>query len=358
MNRILLITESLGQGGAERQICGLAKMLTDKGYPCRLITYIENQFYEHYLNNNKVDYELVSSLKGKFFRVLYMIKYLYRYRPDVVISFLPSVNKMICLASLFYKCKYIISERNNYVNLSMIDKINFFLYNRATYVVPNSYSQSQFISNNYPKLRNKIYTIINFVDFDFFRPANTKDDKSILECVIAARYGHQKNVKRFLRVVKKLKHEGIKIHFDWYGNINFDRDYFCECDDYVRKNNMEDIITLNPETKNIVDKYHTCDFFCLPSLYEGYPNVIIEAMCCELPILCSDVFDNSTIVKEGLNGFLFNPLDENSIYNAIIRIINLSKSDRVEMGKRNRNDCLTRNSILSFCEKYEKLINS
>ena len=49
MKRILLITEGLGSGGAERQICGLAAMLTKAGYPCRLITYVENQFYEPYL---------------------------------------------------------------------------------------------------------------------------------------------------------------------------------------------------------------------------------------------------------------------------------------------------------------------
>ena len=47
--RILLVIEHLGPGGAERQICGLAALLTKAGYPCRLITYVENQFYESYL---------------------------------------------------------------------------------------------------------------------------------------------------------------------------------------------------------------------------------------------------------------------------------------------------------------------
>ena len=56
MKKILLITENLGSGGAERQICGLASLLTKAGYPCRLITYVENQFYEPYLRQNGVDY--------------------------------------------------------------------------------------------------------------------------------------------------------------------------------------------------------------------------------------------------------------------------------------------------------------
>lgn len=60
--KILLITENLGSGGAERQLCGLSSMLTEAGYPCRLITYVENQFYESYLRQNGVDYQFVPEL--------------------------------------------------------------------------------------------------------------------------------------------------------------------------------------------------------------------------------------------------------------------------------------------------------
>lgn len=63
--KILLITENIGSGGAERQLCGLASMLTKAGFTCRLITYIENQFYEPYLRKNGVDYEFVPKLFDK-----------------------------------------------------------------------------------------------------------------------------------------------------------------------------------------------------------------------------------------------------------------------------------------------------
>lgn len=106
MNRILLITENLGSGGAERQICGLASMLTKAGFPCRLITYVANHFYELYLRQNGVDYQFVQELWNKKTRVYKAAKYVRRYKPDVVISFLPSVNKTMCLAKLFFKAKY------------------------------------------------------------------------------------------------------------------------------------------------------------------------------------------------------------------------------------------------------------
>ena len=65
MKKILLITESLGSGGAERQICGLTVMLTKAGFPCRLITYVRNQFYEPYLRLNGADYQFVPELWNK-----------------------------------------------------------------------------------------------------------------------------------------------------------------------------------------------------------------------------------------------------------------------------------------------------
>ena len=87
MKKILLITENIGSGGAERQLCGLASMLTKAGFTCRLITYIENQFYEPYLRKNGVDYEFVPKLFDKKTRILMAVKYVRNYSPDVVISF-------------------------------------------------------------------------------------------------------------------------------------------------------------------------------------------------------------------------------------------------------------------------------
>lgn len=41
--------------------------------------------------------------------------------------------------------------------------------------------------------------------------------------------------------------------------------------------------------QSIEVEYRKADIFCLPSLYEGYSNVVAEAMSCELPLLCSSV---------------------------------------------------------------------
>jgi glycosyltransferase involved in cell wall biosynthesis len=55
--------------------------------------------------------------------------------------------------------------------------------------------------------------------------------------------------------------------------------------------------------------YAAADVVVLPSLWEGFPNVVLEAMAAGKPVIASDIADNRRIVKDGVNGFLF-PSDD------------------------------------------------
>lgn len=358
MKKILLITEKLGSGGAERQMCGLASMLTKAGYPCRLITYVENQFYEPYLRQNGVDYQFVSELWNKKTRVFKAAKYVRQYKPDVVISFLPSVNKTMCLAKLFFKAKLVVSERNNNTCITRGDKIQFNLYRMADAIVPNSNSQGRFICNHFPFLSKKVHPIINFVDVNRFTPLENPIRNETLRIVTVARYAHQKNVLTYLKAVRMVKEMGLNVHFDWYGDKKCYATYYVEIEKLYQKLEISDYLTLHNPNQKIEEEYRKADIFCLPSLYEGYPNVVAEAMSCGLPILCSNVYENPYIVEEGVNGFLFNPESVEDIAGAIEKMADLSFKERQEMGKRNRQLCLQRNTEEAFLKSYVELIEN
>ena len=358
MRRILLITENLGSGGAERQICGLASMLTNAGFPCRLITYVKNQFYEPYLSQKGVDYKFVPELWNKKTRVLKVAKYVHLYKPDVVISFLPSVNKTMCLAKMFFGAKLVVSERNNNTCITRGDKVQFNLYRMADAIVPNSNSQGKFISKNFPFLSKKVHPIINFVDVNRFTPAETPQRNDTLRIVTVARYTQQKNVLTYLMAVRKVKDMGLNVHFDWYGDKKHNAAYFVEIEKVYQQLDIADYMTLHNPNQKIEEEYRKADIFCLPSLFEGYPNVVAEAMSCELPILCSNIYENPYIVEEGVNGFLFNPERSEDIADAINKIVNLTHDERQEMGKRNRQLCLKRNTEETFLRSYVELIDS
>jgi glycosyltransferase involved in cell wall biosynthesis len=66
---------------------------------------------------------------------------------------------------------------------------------------------------------------------------------------------------------------------------------------------------------------NACDILCLPSLSEGMPNVILEAMACGLPVVASRVGGVLEIVREGLNGFTVPPSDPNALAEALRRAL-------------------------------------
>lgn len=357
MKRILLITENLGSGGAERQLCGLAAMLTEAGYPCRVITYNENQFYLPYLKEKHVDYQFVPPLANRFLRIPRLVRYIRGYKPDVVISFLGHVNVYLCAARLFCRFKLIVSERNNHTSLSLSDRLTFNLYRMADYVVPNSCCEADFIRSHCTWLSGKVVPVTNFVDTGkFVPPATQKNNDKPLKILTLARYSEQKNVLRFLEAVRLVKDAGLKVRFEWYGNIQSYSNLYKQAIDIVMALKIEDCITLNDESEDVVSLYQNTDIFCLPSLFEGYPNVVVEAMSCGLPVICSNVCENPEIITEGINGFLFDPYDSENIALAIRTIAGISDSERTKIGNRNRDKCFMTNSIDKFLERYIKLI--
>jgi glycosyltransferase involved in cell wall biosynthesis len=63
------------------------------------------------------------------------------------------------------------------------------------------------------------------------------------------------------------------------------------------------------------------DVFVLPSLSEGFPNVILEAMACGLPIIASRVGGIPDIITNDTNGYLVEAEDANDLANKIILLL-------------------------------------
>lgn len=79
-------------------------------------------------------------------------------------------------------------------------------------------------------------------------------------------------------------------------------------------------------------KYREADIFILPSLAEGMPLVVLEAMGTGLPIIASRVQGIDELVAENVNGALFNPGDVDGLADCLTKLINAGET-RVEMGK-------------------------
>ena len=150
----------------------------------------------------------------------------------------------------------------------------------------------------------------------------------------------------------------MNVHFDWYGDKNDNPSYYAEVEKEYQRLDIADYLILHEANRKIEEEYRKSDVFCLPSLYEGYPNVVAEAMSCELPVICSNLYENPYIVEEGVNGYLFDPENVDDMVRVIQRIVSVPAEDRRKMAILNRQLCLKRNTEEAFLESYIKLIES
>lgn len=360
MKRILLFIDSLGSGGAQRQMVGLAKLLKDKGYKINVIYYHPIAFYKPYLDEHAIDNECVKGAANKWKRIYKIYKTIRGNRPEVVISYLESPNIVACVLKMAgLKYTLITSERNTTQNLTFSERLKFLLMRKADFIVANSYSQKVFIDGHYPHLSYKVKTITNFVDTDIFTPRIIpveKDEKEKCNIICVARVQPQKNVLLFLDALYILKEKGYRFHVNWFGEKI--EPYYSQCVTKWKNLQLENVLTFKDPTHNIVQEYQKSDVFCLPSVYEGFPNALCEAMSCGLPVLCGDVCDNPMIVRNYDNGFLFNPYELDDIIAKFEVFFSLSKDEKELMGKSSRAYAEQDFSKDSFVEKYEQTIAS
>ena len=354
MKKILCLVDSLGYGGAQRQLSGLAILLKSKGYNVKVLSYYNIHFYLQNLLENDIEYECVNE-KRPLQRILLLRKSIKKYSPDVVISYLETPSIIACflkVAGLNYKL--IVSERNITTKVKLRTKIKFFLYRYSDYIVSNSYTQNSYIHKHYNNLVSKAIAITNFTDLSLFKPLINKDRNEIPRIVVLASVIPSKNTLRFIEAIKILKDKNYKFIVNWFGDTV--GNYADLCQKKINELSLNDVFYIHSKTNEPNNEYLKSDYFCLPSLYEGTPNALCEAISCGLPVACSNVSDNPIYVQPGYNGYLMDPLSEISIAEAIEKLLNLTGEQYKNFSEMSRSIAEQKLSMHRFVNDYIQLI--
>lgn len=362
MKHITLFIAALSSGGAEHQITILADLLAEKSYEVELVSY--SDIPDHYKVSDSVKRIRINQGNPTWKKLLGIFKYLLTQKTDYVISF-GSRDNMLSLIPLLFRpsIPIIVGERCVTFNgLKWYQKLNYkLLYRRANYIVPNSYCQMKDIVEMVPAYRNKTIAITNYTDTTLYQVADAPNNET-LQIGIFCRYTAQKNYERFAKVVQILKDKSkVKFHFTWYGNkkiANRPNEFYQHLEDLVKEYDIKDVITLNDHTSNVAQLIPTFDAMCLPSLVEGFSNSISEYICCGKPVICSDVADNSLMVHDGKNGFLFDPTNIDEMVDVILKFFNLSTEERNMMCIQSRKIAEELFDKEIFVQKYINLIES
>lgn len=357
MKKIVLFTDSLGAGGAQRQLCGLAVMLRQHNYDVVVLTYHPLDFYKSYLDENAISNVVLGNGPGAFRRIQAIRKFLKSENPEWVIAYQETPSLIASILKVTgLKFNLIVSERNTTQKLTIKDKLRFSLYRYATSIVPNSYSQEVFLSTHYKWMVDKLRTITNFVDLDNFS-YNVHRRNEVPLIVVAATIWPPKNTLGFIDALKILSDRGLAYKVNWYGYSEANDDYYQQAKLKIQTYGLSQNIELLPKTKNIKVAYIAADYFCLPSFYEGVPNAIAEAMSTGRPILCSNVCDNPRYVNDS-NGFLFDPVNPKDIADKIEKALSVSEIEYAEMCCKSRELAENFFSKTNFIGQYIEILSN
>lgn len=356
--KIICLTRHLKMGGMERQLAGLAVTLKGLGHDVQVVTFHQGDYFDGVLAEHGVRHVMIP--KGAFTAVsiLRMRRYFRQEQPALVIAFGASAGRKACAVKwLWPHFRLVVSERNANPRQTLFDTYRMLIYRRADYILCNSYRQAEYLRARFPSLTEKIGTIVNFVEADAFQPAAEPAQNQVFTLVTTARVCARKNVLRYIEAVSLLRQQGRAVKVLWYGKSLRSR-YLRRCEKAILAAGLQDSFFLLPGQWDVAALYRQADAFCLPSLYEGTSNSIAEALCCGIPVLCSDVSDNARYVRPGVSGFLFDPLQPVSLAEAIAKAMDCGGAALRQMGLQGRAIVQDLLSPALFRENYRHLLAS
>lgn len=340
---ILFVIPGLGSGGAEHQSVTIARLLKKKGYAVEFWCYFDFDFYDEILKNEGI--VIHRKVCNYVKRIYYTTRFIYRGHFDVVISFMDTPNFLNNFAAIGKHSWTVITsiratpQKEEF--LSFKGRIYGWLYRNSDVVITNSEHTLNVFGSFFPSLRSKIATIYNAVQLGEIDSDYIVKKESRLNVVIAATISKVKNPMGLLNALELLTaEERSLIHIDWYGkseSVIGDHSEYDKVVERIQRSQLEELISLPGETKDIADIMNRADCIALFSQSEGLPNAICEGMMIGKPIIMTRVSDYWNLVEEDINGYLCDWDNPSSIKDALLKMARLDKEELKKMGVSSRN---------------------
>ena len=300
-------------GGLERQIVRTCNSLARLDFKVFLISYDNYNSESFYKISKKVKWikcgnglqpHKGASILSRIKQVLFLRKKLKFYKISTLVTFHHGLFPRSLLASLFLDIKRIISERNSlelykYIKLSRFN-LGFFSMFFADLIT----IQLEGYRSQYPnRLKNKIVVIPNIIKS--FKDNKLKPNLNSGFISMVGRLSEQKNFQPLLdQALRSKNNKNYKIKIAGEGPL---RDIFEKKYEELINNSC---LELCGNLKNIDQFLSQSSIFCFPSLWEGYPNSLIEALRIGLPIITTKRMANlKDFIQHNVNGYIVNDED-------------------------------------------------
>ena len=239
---------------------------------------------------------------------------------DVAINYLEGESPQFLLAHIRAN-KYLQWCHTDVANLEHpedIDAMMAWFAKTDALICVSEYARQSFV-RRYPALEEKTHVLYNFFDADSMleqaeEPFSYGADGPVLLSV--GRMTPPKKYLRFLEVLARLREEGFAFH--WY--VLGTGQQLEEMEARISALGLNDRVHLEGLTDNPYRYMKHCDLFVLPSGWEGFPTVTVEAKVLGCPVLATDVSGIREQLVHGETGWIVDN-DTDAIYEGLKHLL-------------------------------------
>jgi len=347
--KIVRITTLLDFGGQERKYISFTQnpswLVNDYifaaiGHGGHAEELIRERGFDVIIFNQKPN---ISNLKN----IWLLYKWFRRIKPDLVHTAAAEANFHGTIAARLAGVKVVVAEEIGFPSHSSKARLVFrMIYNWCDKVICVSKAVQQFLVTINEIKPEKGVLLYNPVG----EPKSIKSDLSdAFTIVCVGRLEKIKNQQLLIKAFARLKDKSTKLILVGDGR---------------EKENLYKLITDLDINKRVEitgfsaapEKYLAkANLFVLPSLSEGFGIAVVEAMQQGLPCLCSSIGGIPEFIEENKTGWMFNPTNEEELYEKLEVIIDLPQSERNDVGAKAKAYVLQNFSEKKYVTELENL---
>jgi glycosyltransferase involved in cell wall biosynthesis len=348
--KILHIIPTLNAGGAEKTVVELVKFCDPEIFVSEILCLKAGGFWEEELLRSGASVTVIGHSRlpiiFNFFKIINFIK---KSSPDIVQTHLFGADVYGRLTARLAGVKNIISTEQN-VNLSegKFKKLaKYFTSKLAVAIVAVSEAIKQYLINGEGVAEKKIIIINNGVEIEKFLNQNREyNNNRPLVIGSIGRLTRQKGFDYLLEAMAKI--DGAKCLIAGDGE---ERNILAE---KINKFGLSEKVELVGLKKDVPGFLASLDVFVLPSRWEGFGIVILEAGLSGLPVIASRVDGILEIITDNQDGLLFTPGNAEELAGKIKRLLSNS-AERAYLGKNLQQKIQEKFSIQKIVKQYEAL---
>jgi len=360
MKKTVLLADTLSFGGSERTVQILANNQNFGNN--RLIVVSLAAVWKYPMNSDvekhhiyKKNFHALVKLILIPITLIKLIRKLKKIQPEVVISFHQQSHILNVIASKFVKHKTVISERA-YIELYYGKKNTFLkpiirnLYNKANMVLVNDIEIKESLRSFY-NIKTKINVINNLLDVSNFKKEKVTKSNKKFRFITIGRLSAEKNTKDLIIAFNKANIKNSQLEIIGNGPL------LETLKSLSKELGIENKVLFHGHQKDIMQFLAKANAFVFTSLNEGFPNVVLEAMFCGLPIISYQFKAGiTTILENGKYGILV-PLNDVNLFADKMKSLANNKGELEKYSELSNKRIHHFTNKSEYIKKYNSIIN-